>query len=104
MLLYTNFQLSENRTVGLKTTLRTGPSRTKFLAAITAVRNTVGRSFSKLTLIKTFHRSTMTNERLTNLAIISIESETAKTLDTTELTKTFTSLKTWKKSFSWLEI
>jgi len=57
-------------------------------------------SFSKLRLIKTFHRSTMTDERLTNLAMVSIESETAKTLDMTELTKTFTFLKTWKKSFS----
>jgi len=28
---------------------------------ITAVRNTVDRSFSKFTLIKTFHRSTMTD-------------------------------------------
>ena len=119
---------------------------------ITAVRNTVEQSFSKLNLIKTFHRSTVTDERLcwdrkaraacaqsfalwqqatteftrhdhsiiscshhiymvvffphipfvvnhrinatptkklqqlTNLAMISIESETAETLDTTELT------------------
>ena len=45
---------------------------------ITVVRNTAQRSFSKLRLIKTFHRPTMTNERLTNLAMISIESETAK--------------------------
>ena len=65
---------------------------------ITAVRNTAELSFSKLRLIKTFHRSTMTDERLTNLAI-SIESETAKTLDMTELTKTFVFLKIWKKSF-----
>jgi len=47
----------------------------------------------------------MTDERLTNLAMISIESnETAKSLDMTELTKTFASLKIWKKSFSYLEI
>ena len=45
-----------------------------------------------------FHRSTMTDEKLTNLAI-SIESETAKTLDMTELTKKFAFLKNWKKSF-----
>jgi len=32
--------------------------------------------------------------------MIYIESETAKTLDMIELTKTFASLKTWKKSFS----
>jgi len=39
----------------------------------------------------------MTVERLTNLATISIESETAETLDMNELTKTFASSKTWKK-------
>jgi len=42
----------------------------------------------------------MTDERLTKLTMISVESETGKTLDMTELTKTFASLKTWKKSFS----
>jgi len=44
----------------------------------TAVRNTVERSFS-INLIKTFHRSTMTDERLTKLAVITNESETAET-------------------------
>jgi len=39
----------------------------------------------------------MTDERLTNLAIMSIESETAKILDMTELTKTFANL---ENSFS----
>jgi len=65
----------------------------------TAPRNTTERSFSKLRLIKTFHRSTMIDEKLTNLAVISIESETAKILDMTELTKTFAFMKIWKKSF-----
>jgi len=45
----------------------------------------------------------MTDERLINLAMISIASETAKTLDMTELTKTFAFLKTWRKSLSKLE-
>jgi len=55
-------------------------------------------------LIKTFHRSTMTDERLTHLAaMISVESETAKTVDVTELTEIFAFLKTSKKSFSLLE-
>ena len=53
------------------------------------VRNTAERSFSKLRLIKTLHRSTITDESLTNLVIVSIESETftalvAKTLDMTD--------------------
>ena len=43
---------------------------------------------------------TVTDERLTNLAMISIESQTAKSLDMTELTKTFAVLKSRKKSFS----
>jgi len=48
-----------------------------------------------------FHKSTMTDEKLTNLAMpmISIESETAKICDMFELTKTFTFLKTWKSNF-----
>ena len=54
---------------------------------ITATRNTAERSFSKLSLIKTFHRSTMTVERIKSLPMLSIESESAKTLDMTELTK-----------------
>ena len=66
----------------------------------TAVRYIAERSFSKLNLIKTFHRSAMIDERLINLAMISIESETAKTLGMTELTETYVFLKTWKKSFS----
>jgi len=55
------------------------------------------KHFSKFKL--TFHRSAMTNVRPTNLAMISSESETSKTLDITELTKIFASLETWKKQF-----
>jgi len=36
----------------------------------------------------------MSDEKLTNLAIISIEIETAETLDVSELTKTYAFLKT----------
>jgi len=61
------------------------------------VRNNAEWSFSKFKLIKTFHRSTKTDERITDLARISIESETAKTLDVTELTEKYVFLKTWKK-------
>ena len=39
------------------------------------------RSFSKMKLIKTFHRSTMMDERLTPLATISIESSCVRDLD-----------------------
>jgi len=66
---------------------------------ITAIRKTAERSFSKLRLIKTFQRSTMTDEKLTTLAMISVESETAKICGMFELTKTFAFLKTWKSHF-----
>jgi len=46
----------------------------------------------------------MTDKRLANLAMISIESETVKTVDTNELIKTSAFLKTWKKSFSQLRM
>jgi len=39
----------------------------------------------------------MTDERLTNLATMSIKSETANILDMSELIKTFASLKSRKK-------
>ena len=46
---------------------------------IIAVRNIFERSFSKFNVIKTFHRSSMTDDGLTNLEMMSIESETIKT-------------------------
>jgi len=67
---------------------------------MTAVRNTPECSFSKLKLIETFHKSTTINERLTNLALVSIENETAKISNMTELITTFASVKTRKQSFS----
>jgi len=39
------------------------------------------RSFSKLKLIKTYVRSTMGDERLSSLAILSIENDIAENLD-----------------------
>jgi len=42
----------------------------------------------------------MTHDRQTNLAMISIASETAKTFDMTELIKIFAALKVRKKLFS----
>lgn len=39
------------------------------------------RSFSKLKLIKTYLRSTMSDERLTSLSLLSIENDVLKTLD-----------------------
>ncbi|KAG8558188.1 hypothetical protein GDO81_016897 [Engystomops pustulosus] len=51
------------------------------------------RSFSKLKLIKSYLRSTMTQERLIGLATISIEHELAQELDLNEAIRTFASQK-----------
>lgn len=55
------------------------------------------RSFSKLKLIKTYLRSSMTQERLVGLATLSIEQELAQKIDLDELVSTFSKLKTRKK-------
>lgn len=51
------------------------------------------RSFSKLKLIKNFLRSTMSQERLTNLATISIEHEICQNLDISNIIDDFASKK-----------
>ena len=43
------------------------------------------RSFSKMKLIMTYRRSSMTESRLTNLAILSIERETVEQVDFSKL-------------------
>lgn len=57
------------------------------------------RSFLKLKLIKTFLRSTMTQERLVGLALISIENDIAVTLDYSDLILNFASKKARKITF-----
>ena len=54
------------------------------------------QSFSKLKLIKAYLRSTMTQERLSSLAVLSIEQEVAKRLDYTSLIDSFASAKVRK--------
>ena len=51
------------------------------------------RTFSKLKLIKNYLRSTMKQQRLTALAMISIELETAQALDRSDLVKKFAGMK-----------
>ena len=58
------------------------------------------RSFSKLKLIKTYLRSTMSQDRLVDLATISIESTIAEELDMTEIMQEFASAKARKAYFS----
>ncbi|XP_065658618.1 zinc finger MYM-type protein 1-like [Hydra vulgaris] len=57
------------------------------------------RSFSKLKLIKDYLRSIMSQNRLTGLSLISIESDMAKKLDFTELMKAFASEKSRRVNF-----
>jgi len=58
------------------------------------------RSFSKLKIIKNYLRSTMKQERLTNLSIISIEREISKNLDITDIVNEFSIKKSRKVQFN----
>lgn len=51
------------------------------------------RSFSKLKLIKNYLRSTMVQERLNNLAIVSIEHEILDSVNTNQLIEDFANKK-----------
>ena len=57
------------------------------------------RSFSKLKLIKSYLRSTMSQERLSRLAILSIEKEMLEELKYKNLISNFASQKTRKIDF-----
>ena len=57
------------------------------------------RSFSKLKLIKTYLRSTMADERLTSLAILSIENSVAHSLDISDMVQQFARAKARKATF-----
>lgn len=60
---------------------------------------TAERSFSKLKLIKNYLRSTMAQERLSDLATISIEHKVGEHLDHEDLIKDFASIKSRKVNF-----
>ena len=60
---------------------------------------TAERSFSKLKLIKNYLRSTMLQDRLSGLAILSIENENAKKMDVDELVNIFAEKKCRRKKF-----
>ena len=55
------------------------------------------RSFSKLKLIKAYNRTTMADSRLSDLATISLEHETANKLDLDELVMDFACAKARRK-------
>lgn len=58
------------------------------------------RSFSKLKLIKTYFRSTLAEEKLSNLAILSIENDIVESLPKDDLINKFEALKTRKVYFT----
>ena len=78
------------------------PNVTTALRILLTVPITVAsaeRSFSKLKLIKTFLRSTMREDRLESLALISIEHEIAATLEYGTLIDSFSAIKARKIAF-----
>jgi hypothetical protein len=58
---------------------------------------TAERSFSRLKVLKTYLRSTMTENRLSNLAILSIERNMAQTINFNKVISTFASIKKCRK-------
>ena len=59
------------------------------------------RSFSELKLIKTFHRSTPMDGRLTSLALTSIESDCVRSWDYNDIIDVFATAKARKKIFGY---
>ena len=59
------------------------------------------RSFSKLKLIKTFNRTSMTDSRLSSLAMLSIENDCARSLDYDNVIIAFANKKVRSRLFKW---
>jgi len=60
---------------------------------------TAERSFSRLKIIKNYLRSTMTNDRPSGLALISIERDLAENIDFEATINRFASMKSRRKQF-----
>jgi len=84
---------------GLQETLPTVVIALRILLTIPVTVASGERSFSRLKLIKTYLRSTMTQDRLVGLATLSIEPDIAESLDYADLISTFATLKSRKVDF-----
>ena len=60
---------------------------------------TAERSFSKLKLIKTYLRNIMQDDRLSGLAVLSIENAEARKLDVSQIIDDFASRKARQRKF-----
>lgn len=71
----------------------------RILLTIPVSVSTGERSFSNLKLTKTYFRNSMGQERLNDLAIISIENDVANPIDYDDVIEDFATAKARKKSF-----
>lgn len=71
----------------------------RILLTMPVTTATAERSFSKLKIIKNYMRTTMTQERLSNLALLSIESDLCEQLDYSDLINSFSEIKARKINF-----
>jgi len=87
----------------LKTTYGSFPNLTialRIMLTIPVTSACAERSFSKLKLIKTYLRNQLGQDKLSELALISIEEEVLSTVDYKHLIDIFASKKSRKKMFS----
>lgn len=71
----------------------------RIMLTITVSTASAERSFSKLKLVKNYLRNAMGQERLSGLAVLSIEAEIAANLNYEEVLKTFSAMKSRKVNF-----
>lgn len=87
----------------LKTSNGSFPNLTialRIMLTIPVISACAKRSFSKLKLIKNYSRNSLSQEKLSVLALISIEDEISSTIDYKNLIDNFASKKSRKKKFS----